>query len=262
MKSTRTSLFLIAGIVGFFAAVSPSAASTPGTLSLTAEVFTTCEECGTATITLRRTGGDDGVVSVSYSTTGGSAAAGLDYEAATGTVTWPDNDDDPKSFTITVLDDTVTENDETVFLTLTNPTGGASLGNPSAATLTITDNDQGGGATCTPSATAMCLNDGRFRVTANWATAIGGSGQAHAQRLTSDSGYLWFFNADNIEVVVKVLDGCGVNQHVWVYTAGLTDVQVELTVEDTVAGGMEVYTNPLGTAFQPIFDSTAFAVCP
>ena len=80
--------------------------------------------------------------------------------------------------------------------------------------------------------------------------------------LTSDSGYFWFFDENNVEMVIKVLDGCGLNERYWVYAAGLTDVGVVLTVDDTETGQVNVYTNTLGEAFRPIQDTDAFATCP
>ena len=44
--------------------------------------------------------------------------------------------------------------------------------------------------------------------------------QGQAVPLTPDSGYFWFFNAANIEAVVKVLNACSVNDHHWVFAAG------------------------------------------
>ncbi len=79
--------------------------------------------------------------------------------------------------------------------------------------------------------------------------------------LTSDSGYFWFFNSANIELVVKVLDACTVNDHYWVFAGGLTNVEVVLTVTDTNTGAQQVYTNPLGTAYVPLQDTGAFE-CP
>lgn len=81
-------------------------------------------------------------------------------------------------------------------------------------------------------------------------------------KLTDDSGYLWFFQSTNIEAVVKVLDACGFNQRFWVYAGGLTNVQVTMTITDTMNGTVKTYTNPQGKAFQPIQDSSAFATCP
>ena len=56
---------------------------------------------------------------------------------------------------------------------------------------------------CTPADQDLCLNGGRFRVTAQWESATNG-GVGHGVQFNDDSGYFWFFNADNTEVVVKV----------------------------------------------------------
>lgn len=115
---------------------------------------------------------------------------------------------------------------------------------------------------CVASATALCLNQGRFKVETNWRTAAGTTGVGHAIPLTAETGYFWFFNADNVETVVKVLDACTLNARFWVFGAGLTDVEVVLRVTDTRSGVVRTYTNPLGTAFKPLQDTSAFATCP
>ncbi len=114
---------------------------------------------------------------------------------------------------------------------------------------------------CAPNATTLCLNGGRFRVNVAWATNTGASGAGHGVSLTPDSGYFWFFNSANIELVVKVLDACSVNDHFWVFAGGLTNVDVVMTITDTETGAQRSYTNPLGTAFQPLQDTSAFS-CP
>ena len=78
--------------------------------------------------------------------------------------------------------------------------------------------------------------------------------------LTGDSGYFWFFDAANIELVVKVLDACTLGNF-WVFAGGLTNVGVTLIVEDTQTGASKTYTNPIGTAFAPLQDTKAFS-CP
>ncbi|HXM78695.1 MAG TPA: hypothetical protein VOA00_05615, partial [Thermoanaerobaculia bacterium] len=65
-----------------------------------------------------------------------------------------------------------------------------------------------------------------------------------------------------VEVVVKVLNGCGVNSRYWTFAGGLTDVNVILTVTDTQTGVVQTYVNPQGTPFEPIQDTSAFATCP
>lgn len=236
-----------------------------GRLSFAAPLFSINEASGSATITvLRSNGDDDGNITVQASASSGSATAGVDFIAVNVTLSWPDGDDNPRTFEVPILNDTLAEPMEFVNLTLSNPTGGASLGTPNTAFLDIVDNDSGGGpGTCAASPTALCLKNGRFRVSATFATPAGASGTAQAVPLTGDTGYFWFFNSANVEMVVKVLDGCPVNNRFWVFAGGLTNVEVRMTVVDTLAGtSPKVYTNPLRTPFQPIQDTEAFATCP
>ena len=114
---------------------------------------------------------------------------------------------------------------------------------------------------CVPSDTRLCLNGGRFQVEAQW-TANGTTGAGHAVALTSDTGTFWFFNSANVEVIVKVLNACGLNQRYWFFAGGLTDVKVRLTVTDTQTGKVKLYDNPQRTPFRPIQDTNAFATCP
>jgi hypothetical protein len=77
-----------------------------------------------------------------------------------------------------------------------------------------------------------------------------------------DSGTFWFFDEDNRELIVKLLDACELNGHYWFFAAGLTDVEVQLEVEDPETGTANVYLNPLGRPFQPILDTEAFMCSP
>jgi hypothetical protein len=119
------------------------------------------------------------------------------------------------------------------------------------------------GAGCTPGSTRLCLGPGaRFQVTAQWTIAGGATGPGQAVALTSDTGYFWFFNPANVEVVVKLLDGCPVNGRFWFFAGGLTDVRVRLTVSDSQRGLVKQYISPLGEPFRPFQDTAAFATCP
>jgi hypothetical protein len=115
---------------------------------------------------------------------------------------------------------------------------------------------------CVASDTVLCLNADRYKVETEWRTGAGGTGQGHAIELTADTGYFWFFNDDNVELVIKLLDACGVNSRYWVFAAGLTDVEVTLRVTDTKTGTTRTYTNPLGTAYKALQDTSAFPTCP
>ncbi|MBL8112380.1 MAG: BACON domain-containing protein [Acidobacteria bacterium] len=117
-------------------------------------------------------------------------------------------------------------------------------------------------AACTTVGSTLCLGGGRFQVTAQWTTPDGRTGSGQAAALTNDTGTFWFFDPANVEVIVKVLDGCFPPfNSFWVFSAGLTNVEVALTVTDTVSGLARTYRNPQGAAFQPIQDTSAFATC-
>jgi CSLREA domain-containing protein len=94
-------------------------------------------------IIVTRTGGSDGAVSVGYAVTDSTATvADNDYSAtASGTLNWADGDSAAKNIVITVKGDLTVEPDETVNVALSNITGGAALGSPSTAVLTITNDD-------------------------------------------------------------------------------------------------------------------------
>lgn len=115
---------------------------------------------------------------------------------------------------------------------------------------------------CTADDTTLCLNNGRFEVRATFLTSTGLSGSGHVEKLTGDTGFFWFFTPSNVEVVVKVLNGCGRNNHYWFFAGGLTDVRTVLTVTDTQTGATKTYINPQKTAFKPVQDTGAFATCP
>jgi Leucine-rich repeat (LRR) protein len=115
---------------------------------------------------------------------------------------------------------------------------------------------------CLAGATNLCLGSNRFRVDVTWKTPDGRTGAGQAVALTPDTGYFWFFASSNVEMVIKVLNACTLNQRFWVYAGGLTNVQVSITVTDTMTGTMKTYNNPQGTAFRPVQDTSAFATCP
>lgn len=115
---------------------------------------------------------------------------------------------------------------------------------------------------CTADATSLCLNENRFRVKASYRTSSGSTGSGRAVELTDDTGYLWFFDRDNVEVVIKVLNACSFADRVWVFAGGLTNVEVDLAVVDTRTGFFTAYRNPLSEAFRPIQDTDGLPACP
>ncbi|OYW78166.1 MAG: hypothetical protein B7Z37_00570 [Verrucomicrobia bacterium 12-59-8] len=113
-----------------------------GALAFSTNAYVASEGVGSAgaLVTVNRSGSTTGAVSVQYATSNGTAS-GADYTTATGTLNWAAGDASPQSFTVAINDDAFAEINETIVLSLTSPTGGAALGNPATATLTINDND-------------------------------------------------------------------------------------------------------------------------
>ncbi len=116
---------------------------------------------------------------------------------------------------------------------------------------------------CTAGPNTLCLNNGRFKVEVQWTDFEGASGPGTVTPFDSDeSGIFYFFSPQNSEMLVKVLNGCEINSHYWVFGSAATDVAYTLTVTDTVSGEESVYINALGTASPAITDTGAFMTCP
>lgn len=113
----------------------------PGVVQFASASYSVDENGGSVTLTLTRTNGADGAICVSVASGGGSASAGSDYTALTQTVNWAAGDATDKTVMLTVANDTADESSETVTVTLSNPTGGATLGATASTTVTIVDDD-------------------------------------------------------------------------------------------------------------------------
>ena len=115
---------------------------------------------------------------------------------------------------------------------------------------------------CVADAETLCLQDSRYAVAVEWRKADGEGGAGSVvHEGTNDSGLFTFFNLENWEVLIKVLDGCGVNGHVWVYGASTTDLGYSIRVTDTVTGVVKEYRNDPGLPAPAITDATAFQAC-
>lgn len=117
---------------------------------------------------------------------------------------------------------------------------------------------------CAADATHVCLQQARYRVGLTWKDGSGrtGVGSPVPAAVSSDSAVLWFFDPSNWEMLVKVLDGCGLNQRIWVFAAATTNVEYTLTVTDTITGKVKTYQNPGGQTAATVTDVDAFATCP
>jgi lysyl endopeptidase len=114
---------------------------------------------------------------------------------------------------------------------------------------------------CQSSSTTACLSNKRFSVSVKWKTSGGQSGDGQAIEYTPDSALFWFFGSTNIEMILKILNGCGLNQKYWVFAAATTDVEYTITVKDTTTGVTKTYFKAAGTPAPAITDTSAFASC-
>ena len=99
-------------------------------------------------------------------------------------------------------------------------------------------------AACAPG--ALCLMGGRFQVEVAWQLANGQQGMGTPVPLTDQSGLFWFFGPENIELVVKTLDGQAVNGKHWFFYGALSDVAYQIKVTDTTTGARKIYSSPAG----------------
>ncbi|MEO8432129.1 MAG: hypothetical protein ABI592_11520 [Acidobacteriota bacterium] len=105
---------------------------------------------------------------------------------------------------------------------------------------------------------ALCLNRGRFRVRIAWAVpSQGTSGVAFPVPLTDDTGAFWFFTPQNLEIMIKVVDGRAFNGRFWVFYGALSNVDYTVTVFDTTTATTKTYTNS-GGAIASVADTNAF----
>ena len=181
-------------------------------------------EGGSGLIRVERSHGEAGTVSVHYATGDGSARAGSDYTAVSGTLTWGPGDGGARTVSVPLLLD-------------------------------------GQRVPCEDNGTDLCLVGGRFKAEVRWRTPDGQLGLGHGARLSDHSGTYWFFGDSNVEVLLKVIDACSLNNRFWVFFAGTTNVGFNVEVTDTRTGVTREYSNPLGLAAPAVTDTQSFATC-
>ena len=116
---------------------------------------------------------------------------------------------------------------------------------------------------CAAGSEVLCLGpNGAFEVRVDWKNpATGETGTGRARPLTGDTGAFWFFDAANLELMVKVLDGRAVNGHFWLFYGALSNVEYTVTATNTATGEVKTYHNPAGQ-FASRADVDAFAATP
>jgi len=114
-----------------------------------------------------------------------------------------------------------------------------------------------------PAAPQPIVLAGSFELSASWRNATGETGPAKlVQAPSADSALLYFFAPDNWELMVKVLDGCAINEHYWVFAAASTDVGYTIDIERQESTQRFEVENPVGTAAPAITNITAFPCDP
>lgn len=199
-------------------------------------------------------------------------------------LTWTDNSDDETSFEIVRSDGLgriVAPTMQTVAATVAADVTEAELrglsGLSESGYLTFSvrgKNDHGksassnevsfrlGATGCVRTSTAACMHHGRFQVTLDYSTAEVTNEAARVKDvdLGPASALFYFFEDTNVEALVKVLDGCGVNGNFWVFGAAATDLAYRLIVVDTQTRRATGWLNPPG-APPAITDSAALDTC-
>jgi len=164
----------------------PPTTPVPGTIAIDQPAYTVDQSAGSVTVTVDREGGSNGAVTVDYATSDNTAVAGTDYTATMGTLSWADGDAAAKTFSVPISAATGFNGTKAFNLTLSNVTGGATLGT-SAATVTITGAGVPGAAgsiSLSASAYSVNQNGGKVTITVN---RVGGStGAASVDYATAD----------------------------------------------------------------------------
>jgi len=155
--------------------ITGDAAAAVGSLQMSESSDVVLQSAGSVTITVNRTGGSSGAVSVSYATSNGTALAGTNYTAASGTLDWADGDAASKSFSVAISNATPFSGSKTFTVALSSPSGGATLSTPASATVTITGSSSGSdGSSGPPAPTNFVLtNEGANSETLSWTASPG-----------------------------------------------------------------------------------------
>lgn len=108
----------------------------------------------------------------------------------------------------------------------------------------------------------ISLRNGRFQVQIDWTDFDGNSGPGNLVAQSNESAIVYFFNHENWEVLIKILDACTYNDHFWTFFAATSNVEFNVMVTDTQSNEVRQYSNPLGHPADAVLDVQAFATCP
>lgn len=210
-------------------AMVPGACTTIAIGRLSDAAYAALETAGSLTVTVLRENATTGTFSVNYATSDGTATAGSDYTASSGTLSFADGETS-KTFTIPLLDDAIVEAAETINITLSSPTGG-SLGSPATGVVTLTSDDVGG---------VIDFQDATFATTEGTTATItavrsGGSAEVSVNYATSDGSAV----AGSDYTAASGTLNFGAGETVKTFTVAVTDdavVESNETVNLTLSG--------------------------
>ncbi len=210
-----------------------------GTFQFAAAAVNVDEAADSVTLTVTRTGGNSGTVTVGYATMDVSATAGADYGETRGEFTFEDGDDVPKEITIYLLNDNISEEPETFWVVLLPPNGGATLGANRLATVTIHDDAHSITVAGASGATTV-LN--------------GGTLQMHATVSPVDA---------NQKVTWSVINGTGVadinsDGLLSAFQAGTVTVKATSQTNPSISGTIDITVVPNVESFQ--FSPAAYSI--
>jgi len=159
-------------------AIAGDASAPVGSLVLSASGYSVAQNGGQLTVTVDRTGGSNGAVSVSYGTSNGTAAAGSDYTASSGVLQWADGDTSAKTFSVPVSNAAPFSGSKTFTVALSAPSAGAAIGNPGSATATISGDAAAPVGSLQLSASSYTIAQGAGSLTVSVTRTGGSSGAA------------------------------------------------------------------------------------
>ncbi len=120
---------------------------------------------------------------------------------------------------------------------------------------------KGAAGTCVAGAKTLCLWNGRFEVWLFWQEKGGEPVRGRVvDEGTEDSGLFYFYDPDNWEFLVKVLDGCDENGRAWVVTAATTDLDYYIVIWDTVTSERWYDEKEAGEPASAIIETEAFSL--
>ncbi len=206
-RNTRIRGDAVTPLIGITKVGADFGGGSPGTLAFNSATYSVAEDGTPVTaVTVTRTGGSSGAVSVTCTPSNGTATSPGDYDSSPITVNFADGDTS-ETVTVPIVNDTASESDETINLTLSGATGGASIGAQSTAVLTITANDSASPGTLQFSSATYAVSEDGTPVSAITVNRSVGTSGAVGCTCTPSNGTATTADYTNTPISVSFADG-------------------------------------------------------